>query len=48
NMQIGTDKPMQFKVIDQPLINKILVTVGGMSLIGAELWWFLVSKPKSK
>ncbi|MCA6510133.1 MAG: hypothetical protein IM531_11385 [Pseudanabaena sp. M090S1SP1A06QC] len=48
NMPIGTDKPMQFKVIDQPLINKILVTVGGMSLIGAELWWFLVSKPKSK
>ena len=48
NMQTGTDKPTQFKAINQPLINKILVTVGGMGLIGAELWWFLFSKPKSK
>ncbi len=48
NMQTETAKPTQFKVIDQPLTNKILVTVVGAGLIGAELWWFLLSKPKSK
>lgn len=48
NMPTETSKPTEFKVIDQPLTNKILVTVGGVGLIGAELWWFLLSKPKSK
>ncbi len=37
----------QFQRIDQPLGNKIAVTLGGFSLIGLELWWFLWSKPKS-
>ncbi|BAZ46912.1 hypothetical protein NIES4102_39580 (plasmid) [Chondrocystis sp. NIES-4102] len=36
----------QFQPIEQPLSNKILVTVGGLGLIGLELWWFLASKPK--
>ena len=48
NMQTETSKPTQFKAIDQPLTNKILVTVVGAGLIGVELWWFLLSKPKSK
>ncbi|MBD2240078.1 cupredoxin domain-containing protein [Aulosira sp. FACHB-113] len=37
----------QFQRIDQPLGNKIAVTLGGLGLIGLELWWFLLSKPKS-
>ncbi|MBW4536376.1 MAG: cupredoxin domain-containing protein [Pleurocapsa minor HA4230-MV1] len=36
----------QFQPIEQPLSNKIIVTVGGLGLIGLELWWFLLSKPK--
>lgn len=38
----------QFQRIEQPLGNKIAVTVGGLGLIGLELWWFLLSKPKSR
>ncbi|PSB22729.1 hypothetical protein C7B61_11320 [filamentous cyanobacterium CCP1] len=38
----------QFRQIDQPLGNKVAVTVGGLGLIGLELWWFLFSKPKSQ
>lgn len=41
-------QPNQFQRIDQPLSNKIVVTLGGLGLIGLELWWFLVSKPKSR
>jgi plastocyanin domain-containing protein len=37
----------QFSPIEQPLSHKILVTIGGMGLIGLELWWFLLNKPKS-
>lgn len=37
----------EFQRIEQPLGNKIIVTVGGLGLIGLELWWFLLSKPKS-
>jgi plastocyanin domain-containing protein len=37
----------KFSRIEQPLSNKIMVTVGGLGLIGLELWWFLFSKPKS-
>lgn len=37
----------QFQRIEQPLGNKIAVTLGGLGLIGLELWWFLLSKPKS-
>ncbi len=38
----------KFQQIEQPLSNKIFVTAGGLSLIGLELWWFLISKPKSQ
>ena len=39
---------LQFRRIEQPLGNKIAVTLGGLGLIGLELWWFLLSKPKSQ
>jgi plastocyanin domain-containing protein len=38
----------QFQSIVQPIENKVVVTLGGLGLIGAELWWFLLSKPKSR
>ncbi len=38
----------QFQRLEQPLANKIAVTLGGLGLIGLELWWFLLSKPKSQ
>lgn len=38
----------QFRRIEQPLENKLGVTLGGLGLIGLELWWFLLSKPKSQ
>jgi plastocyanin domain-containing protein len=38
----------QFQRIDQPLANKVAVTLGGLGLMGLELWWFLLSKPKSQ
>ena len=47
NQPATTTQTIEFKRIEQPLSNKILVTVGGLSLIGLELWWFLFSKPKS-
>lgn len=43
-----TEQTGQFRRIEQPLSNKIAVTVGGLGLIGLELWWFLLSKPKSR
>ncbi|ARV59641.1 hypothetical protein BZZ01_14270 [Nostocales cyanobacterium HT-58-2] len=36
----------QFRRIEQPLWVKGAVTAGGLGLIGLELWWFLLSKPK--
>jgi plastocyanin domain-containing protein len=38
----------QFQPIAQPIENRIGVTLSGLGLIGAELWWFLLSKPKSR
>ena len=38
----------QFQSIEQPLALKIALTVGGLALISAQLWWFLFSKPKSQ
>ncbi len=43
-----TEQTAQFRRIEQPLANKVAVTVGGLGLIGLELWWFLLSKPKSR
>lgn len=38
----------QFYRLEQPLQLKILVTLGGIGLIGTEVWWFLFSKIRSK
>lgn len=37
----------KFQHIDQPLDNKVTITLGGLGLIGLEIWWFLLSKSKS-
>jgi plastocyanin domain-containing protein len=44
----GAQPVGQFRRIEQPLANKVAVTLGGLGLIGLELWWFLLSKPKSR
>ncbi|MBE9181584.1 hypothetical protein IQ268_23760 [Oculatella sp. LEGE 06141] len=45
----GSTAPTEvFRSIEQPLAIKAGVTLGGVALIGAELWWFLFSKPKSQ
>ncbi len=43
-----TEQTSQFQHIQQPLWLKSAVTLGGLGLIGLELWWFLLSKPKSQ
>jgi len=43
-----TEQTGEFQRIDQPLWAKGTVTAGGLGLIGLELWWFLLSKPKSR
>ena len=43
-----TEQSSQFRRIEQPLWLKSAVTLGGLGLIGLELWWFLLSKPKSQ
>ncbi|MBD2613931.1 cupredoxin domain-containing protein [Nostoc punctiforme FACHB-252] len=44
----ATVQTNQFQRIEQPLENKIAVTLGGLGLLGLQLWWFLLSKPKSQ
>jgi plastocyanin domain-containing protein len=36
----------EFQHIEQPLWLKAAVTTGGLGLIGLNMWWFLLSKPK--
>ncbi|MGV2828816.1 cupredoxin domain-containing protein [Myxosarcina sp. GI1(2024)] len=36
----------QFQKIEQPWSLKLAVALGGLGLIGAELWWFMFSKTK--
>ncbi|MFB2936386.1 cupredoxin domain-containing protein [Aerosakkonemataceae cyanobacterium BLCC-F154] len=43
-----TEKTVLFRKIEQPLGLKIGVTLGGLGLIGLELWWFMFSKTKAK
>jgi plastocyanin domain-containing protein len=38
----------QFRRIEQPFWVKATVTAIGLGLIGIEIWWFLLSKPKSR
>lgn len=47
--KVKIDEPnKQFSPIEQPLPLKVLVTLGGLGLISAELWWFLFSQTKSQ
>lgn len=48
DMKSQSTELTQFQHIDQPLSNKVVVTLGGLGLVGLELWWFLLSKPKSQ
>ncbi|MGB3614142.1 MAG: cupredoxin domain-containing protein [Elainellaceae cyanobacterium] len=47
--QMTPDRPAQASVrrVEQPLWTKALVTGGGLGLVGLELWWFVLSKPKT-
>jgi plastocyanin domain-containing protein len=38
----------KFQPIEQPITLRVAIAVGGLSLIGIQLWWFLASKPKSQ
>ena len=38
----------KFQPIEQPITLRVAIALGGLSLIGAQLWWFLGSKPKSQ
>jgi plastocyanin domain-containing protein len=38
----------EFQRLEQPLWVKGAVTVAGLGLIGLNIWWFLLSKPKSQ
>jgi plastocyanin domain-containing protein len=42
------EQTSQFQKIEQPLSLKLAVAIGGLGLIGAELWWFMFSKTKSQ
>jgi plastocyanin domain-containing protein len=55
--QVGQVTPMQmphsapdraFRQIEQPLPVKVGVILGGLALIGAELWWFLGRKQQQQ
>ena len=48
SMSHSAGKSGQLQPIEQPLINKAIVTLGGLGLMGLELWWFLRAKPKSR
>ncbi len=37
----------KFQPIEQPIALKIAIALSGLSLMAAQLWWFLGSKPKS-
>ena len=38
----------QFSPLEQPLVLKVSVTIGGLALIGLELWWFILSKSQAQ
>ena len=41
DMSASTEKQAnQFQKIEQPIGLKLAVALGGLGLIGAELWWF--------
>lgn len=46
-MSATTATAQEFRRIDQPLSHRLGVTIGGLGLMGLELWWFLMSRLKS-
>lgn len=44
----ATSQTSEFQRIEQPLWVKAAVTASGLGLIGLQIWWFLLSKPKSR
>ncbi|MEH2316828.1 hypothetical protein [Nostoc sp.] len=40
----SSEQTSQFQRIEQPLGLKVGVAIGGLALIGLELWWFLFYK----
>lgn len=44
----SSEQTSQFRRIEQPLGLKVGVTLGGLALIGLELWWFLLSKSRTQ
>lgn len=42
------DEPSRFSRINQPFSLKVGVTLGGLGLIGAQLWWFMGKKYQMK
>lgn len=46
-MPMERSTPSKFQRIEQPIAVKAGVAVGGIALIGLELWWFL-GKPKAQ
>ncbi len=47
SVEMPSQENVQFRRIEQPLGLKFAVTLGGVGLIGLELWWFLFSKSKA-
>lgn len=47
SMSHPTGNSGQLQPIEQPLSNKIIVTLAGLGLMGLELWWFLLNKPQA-
>lgn len=47
-MEMPVSQTNQFHKIEQPLPLKIIITLGGLGLIGLELWWFIFSKKTTK
>lgn len=43
-----TESNLSFERLEQPLMVKLLVSAGGVGLIGLELWWFLFSEKTAK
>lgn len=39
---------IRFRQIEQPQPLKVGIALGGVALIGLELWWFLASKTKAQ
>ena len=46
-MPASASEQTSFRQIEQPLGTKIAVTLGGLGLVGVELWWFLMSKNRA-